>query len=188
MMWIHSLICPRELWSDGLFHLCSEHVSASLCSWLRGFLDPTGVWVSGILSTPPPTPRRMDPAVRALWRKMCVSASWALTIFCLPSGLCPRWTASKLRQHFPSSSLRSAIPEFFLKLVNLFQLEVMTSPYCGGFCHTSPWISHGWPCVPHPEPPPISLPTPSLWVVPEHRLWVPCLRHQTCPGHLFHIW
>ena len=26
---------------------------------------------------------------------------------------------------------------------------------------------------PHPEPPPVSLPTPSLWVVPEHRLECP---------------
>ena len=27
--------------------------------------------------------------------------------------------------------------------------------------------------------PPTSLLTPSLWVVPEHRLWVPCFMHQT---------
>ena len=25
--------------------------------------------------------------------------------------------------------------------------------YCGGFCHTLTWISHGCTCVPHPEPP-----------------------------------
>ena len=25
--------------------------------------------------------------------------------------------------------------------------------YCSGFCHTLIWISHGFTCVPHPEPP-----------------------------------
>ena len=32
---------------------------------------------------------------------------------------------------------------------------------------------------------PPSHPTPTLWVVPEHWLWVPCFMHQTCTGHLF---
>ena len=40
---------------------------------------------------------------------------------------------------------------------------------------------------PHPEPPSYLLPHPSLWVVPEHRLWVPCFMHRTCIGHLFYI-
>ena len=32
------------------------------------------------------------------------------------------------------------------------------------FCHTSTWIRQGCTHVPHPEPPPTSLPGPSLWV------------------------
>ena len=40
---------------------------------------------------------------------------------------------------------------------------------------------------PIPNPPPTSLPIPSLWVVPVYRLWVPCFMHQTWTGHLFHI-
>ena len=32
-----------------------------------------------------------------------------------------------------------------------------------------------------------SLPTSSLWVVPEHQLWVPCFMHQTCADLLFYI-
>ena len=32
----------------------------------------------------------------------------------------------------------------------------------------------------HPEPPATSLLTRSLWVVPEHWLWVPCFMHGTC--------
>ena len=29
----------------------------------------------------------------------------------------------------------------------------MTIQYCSGFCHTLTWISHGFVCVPHAEPP-----------------------------------
>ena len=32
------------------------------------------------------------------------------------------------------------------------------------------------------------LPTLSLWIFPEHWLWVSFFMHWTCPGHLFYIW
>ena len=38
------------------------------------------------------------------------------------------------------------------------------------------------------NPSPTCLPTLSLWVVPEHWLWVPCFMLRTCTGHLFYIW
>ena len=34
-----------------------------------------------------------------------------------------------------------------------FSWRLITLQYCGGFCHTLTWISHGFTCVPHPEPP-----------------------------------
>ena len=34
-----------------------------------------------------------------------------------------------------------------------FNWRLITLQYCGGFCHTLIWISHGCTCVPHPEPP-----------------------------------
>ena len=33
-----------------------------------------------------------------------------------------------------------------------FNWRLITLQYCSGFCHTLTWISHGWTCVPHPEP------------------------------------
>ena len=48
-----------------------------------------------------------------------------------------------------------------------FFWRLITLQYCSGFCHTLTWISHGFTCGPHPEPPshlpphPISLGHPS---------------------------
>ena len=43
----------------------------------------------------------------------------------------------------------------FLKKNQLiyFDWRLIALQYCGGFCHTSTWISHGCTCVPHPENP-----------------------------------
>ena len=38
---------------------------------------------------------------------------------------------------------------FFLN----FNCRLITLQYCGGFCPTLTWISHGCTCVPHPDPP-----------------------------------
>jgi len=34
-----------------------------------------------------------------------------------------------------------------------FNWRLITLQYCGGFCHTFTWISHGCTCVPHPDSP-----------------------------------
>ena len=58
--------------------------------------------------------------------------------------------------------------------------------FCSEFCHTLKWNSHGFTCVPHPDPPshlplhplPLGLPSapgPSA-----------CLMHPTWAGDLFH--
>ena len=57
----------------------------------------------------------------------------------------------------------------FLKLIN-FNWRLITLQHCGGFCHTSTWISHGYTCVPPSWTPATSLSTPSRWVVPEDQL------------------
>ena len=50
--------------------------------------------------------------------------------------------------------------------------------YCGGFCHTLAWISYGFTCVPHPEPPSHLPPHPIPLSSPLHqpRALVSCIQ------------
>ena len=50
-----------------------------------------------------------------------------------------------------------------IQLKNFFSFifiswRLITLQYCSGFCHTLTWISHGFTCAPHPDPPPASAP------------------------------
>ena len=64
--------------------------------------------------------------------------------------------------------------------------KLITLQYCSGFCHTLTWISLGFTCAPHPDPPshlplhPIPLGLPSA-PAPST-----CLMHPTWTGDLFH--
>ena len=56
--------------------------------------------------------------------------------------------------------------------------RLITLQYCSGFCHTLTWISHGFTCIPIPIPPPTSLSTRFLRVLPVHqpRALVSCIQ------------
>ena len=41
---------------------------------------------------------------------------------------------------------------FFLSFI-FISWKLITFQYCSGFCHTLTRISHGFTCVPHPDPP-----------------------------------
>ena len=41
----------------------------------------------------------------------------------------------------------------FIYLFIFISWRLITLQYCSGFCHTLKWISHGFTCVPHPDPP-----------------------------------
>ena len=63
---------------------------------------------------------------------------------------------------------------FFFKFFLIFSpimfisWRLITLQYCSGFCHTLTWISHGFTCVPHPDPPSHFPPHP-IWVIPVHQ-------------------
>ena len=87
-------------------------------------------------------------------------------------------------QLYISTTLRST---FFFPFI-FISWRLITLQYCSGFCHTLTWISHGFTCVPHPNPPsrlplhPIPLGLPSAPALST------CLMHPTWAGDLFHPW
>ena len=59
--------------------------------------------------------------------------------------------------------------------------------FCSGFCHTLKWNSHGFTCVPHPDPP-THLPLHTLPLgFPSAPGPSACLMHPTWAGDLFHL-
>ena len=46
-----------------------------------------------------------------------------------------------------------ALGLFFFFSFIFISWRLTTSQYCSGFCHTLTWISHGFTCIPHPDPP-----------------------------------
>ena len=80
---------------------------------------------------------------------------------------------------YRSVTVPTSLPFWTLKNFFFFifiSWRLITLQYCSGFCHTLTWISHGFTCVPHPDPPSHLPPHPSLWVFPVHS-----------PEHLSHF-
>ena len=66
--------------------------------------------------------------------------------------------------------------------------RLITLQYCSGFCHTLTWISHGFTCVPYPDPPSCLPPHPIPLGLPSAPALSTCLMHPTWAGDLFHPW
>ena len=69
-----------------------------------------------------------------------------------------------------------------------FHWRLITLQYCIGFVihwHESTTGIHVLSIL---NPPPTSLPIPSLWVIPMHQPRASCIMHRTWIGNLFHIW
>ena len=57
------------------------------------------------------------------------------------------------KSYWITKSFSNLPRSFLLFLFVYFNWRLITLQYCGDFCHTLTWISHGCTCVPHPEPP-----------------------------------
>ena len=62
--------------------------------------------------------------------------------------------------------------------------RLITLQYCSGFCHTLTWISHGFTCVSHPDPPSCLPPHPIPLGLPTAPALSTCLMHPTWAGDL----
>ena len=89
----------------------------------------------------------------------------------------PFWNS--LPSPFPSHPSNLIQSPFFPFIFISWRL--ITLKYCSGFCHTLTWISHGFTCIPHSDPP-SHLP---LHLIPLRLPSVPglstCLMHPTWP-------
>ena len=80
----------------------------------------------------------------------------------------------------------SPIDHFFSFFFFLISWRLITLQYCSGFCHTLTWISHGFTCISHPDPP-FHLPLyPVPLGLPSAPAQSTCLMHPTWAGDLFH--
>ena len=77
--------------------------------------------------------------------------------------------------------------ELFFKFI-YFNWRLITLQHCIGFAihqHASATGIHVFPIL---NPPPSSLPVPSLWVVSVHQPQASSILHRTWPGYSFPIW
>ena len=51
-----------------------------------------------------------------------------------------------------SHSQNGSLSLFFFFSFIFISWRLITLQYCSGFCHTLTWISHGFTCIPHPNP------------------------------------
>ena len=86
------------------------------------------------------------------------------------------------------TSVLGSVFLFFFKKIIYFNWRLITLQYCSGFCHILTRISHGFTCVPHPEPPSHLPPHPIPLVHPSAPAPSMCLMHPTWTGDLFHTW
>ena len=73
---------------------------------------------------------------------------------------------------------------YFFKILFYF----LTLQYCIGFAIYWNESTTGIHMFPILNPPPSSLPIPSLWVIPVHQPQASSIVHRTWTGNSFHIW
>ena len=61
------------------------------------------------------------------------------------------WSWNRRNEMFSQLNTHSEVYSFF-KFYFCISWRLITLQYCTGFCHTLKWISHGFTCVPPPDP------------------------------------
>ena len=84
-------------------------------------------------------------------------------------------------------TLEAGILFFFFPFI-FIGWRLITLHYCSGFCHTLTWVSHGFTCVPHPDPSSRLPPHPIPLGLPSAPALSTCLMHPTWEGDVFHPW
>ena len=93
--------------------------------------------------------------------------------------------------YFNSNCPTSRIPTALFLLFNnfiYFNWRLITLQSCIGFAIHQHESTTGIPVFPILNPPPSSLPIPSLWVVSVHPPQASSILHRTWTGDSFHIW
>ena len=88
----------------------------------------------------------------------------------------------------PGFWLHSHMLFFFKFKFIYFNWRLITLQYCIGFAIHQHGSTRGVHVFPILNPPPTSLPIPSLWVIPVHRSLASCILHWIWTGDSFLIW
>ena len=94
------------------------------------------------------------------------------------------WSLLSINYHKKSTLYHINLLCLFL----IFLFYFLTLQYCIGFAIYQNESTTGIHVFPILNPPPSSLPIPSLWVVPVHQPQASSIMHRTWTGDLFHIW
>ena len=105
---------------------------------------------------------------------------------------CPLIHSLHLHSYSANSFICNIFVKFF-KIIIIFSFifiswRLISLQYCSVFCHTLTWVSHGFTCVPHPDPPSRLPPHPIPLGLPSAPALSTCLIHPTWAGDLFHPW
>ena len=135
-------------WVDwGMLWLLLSHV------WLHDPMDcsPTGSTLHRILQA-----RTLERVAISFSRGSSQPRDWTHVscISCIVRCLLYHWATWEAPdwgiplEHSQSRNiLCHTLPLFFISW------RLITLQYCSGFCHTLTWISHGFTCIPQPDPP-----------------------------------
>ena len=115
---------------------------------------------------------------------------WALSLFPLPG--CPSLghggSSGGLLGNHSNFLFFFCFKSFFFKYKFIyFNWRLITLQYCIGFAIHQHESATGIHMFPIPNPPPSSLPVPSLWVIPVHQPQATSIVHRTWTGDSFHI-